>query len=84
MLDRRLFVDRTEQTTDDELNVTPLTKLLHGSPFSLYDASEVVKQDPLTSSSRRTTMFNYDPLCFAFLSQLLNDKKNSNNGSTRN
>ena len=29
-------------------------------------------------------MFNYDPLCFAFLSQLLNDKKSSNNGSTRN
>ena len=29
-------------------------------------------------------MFNYEPLCFAFLSQLLNDKKNSNNGSTRN
>lgn len=29
-------------------------------------------------------MFNYDPLCFAFLSQLLNDKENSNNGSTRN
>ena len=29
-------------------------------------------------------MFNYDPLCFALLSQLLNEKKNSNAGSTRN
>lgn len=29
-------------------------------------------------------MFNYDPLCFAFLSQLLNDKKNGNHNSGRN
>ena len=46
MLDRRLFVDRTEQTTDDELNVTSLTKMLRGSCLSLYDACEVVKQTP--------------------------------------